>query len=112
ASNGWAAFYNGARARLVVTRTALRPQGGHMTGSIAILALSLATLQVQAPLPQPAATDALVQEVRALREAVEQVLSASIRVQLMMGRLQLQEARIQALVRQEAELEARIAGVE
>ncbi|HET9262374.1 MAG TPA: hypothetical protein VFO14_04975 [Vicinamibacterales bacterium] len=47
-----------------------------------------------------------------LREAVEQVLSTSVRVQLLMGRLQLQEARIQALVRQGAEIDSQLAGME
>lgn len=84
-----------------------------MTGSIIVLALAVATLQAPADAAQQpaAATEALVQEVRALREAVEQVLSASIRVQLLMGRLQLQEARIQALARQNAEIDSQLAGL-
>lgn len=81
-----------------------------MTGSIIVVALSLATLQGAAQQPVPAA-EALVLEVRALREAVQQVLSSSIRVQLLMGRLQLQEARIQTLARQNAEIDARLDGM-
>lgn len=81
-----------------------------MTSSIAALALVLSTLQAPAT-PSPGASDALVREVRALREAVEQVLAASIRVQLLMGRLQLQEARIQSLARQSAEIDSQIAGL-
>jgi len=80
-----------------------------MTGSVTALALSLATLQAPAAPPPPAlATEALVQEVRALRQAVEEALAANVRVQLLMGRLQLQEARIQSLVRQGVEIDSQI----
>jgi chromosome segregation ATPase len=84
-----------------------------MTGLLGSLALALA-LAGQDPTHQPETLmpQAIVEELRLLREAVEQVLSTSVRVQLLMGRLQLQEARIQALVRQGAEIDSQLAGME
>jgi len=84
-----------------------------MTALLGSLALALA-LAGQDPAHQPETLmpQAIVEELRLLREAVEQVLSTSVRVQLLMGRLQLQEARIQALVRQGAEIDSQLAGME
>ena len=84
-----------------------------MTGLLGSLALALA-LAGQDPAHQPETLmpQAIVEELRLLREAVEQVLSTSLRVQMLMGRLQLQEARIQALVRQGAEIDSQLAGME
>jgi protein subunit release factor A len=68
----------------------------------------------QSPMPaqdSASSSAALVQEVRALRQAVEEVLATSVRVQLLMGRLQLQEARIQALIRQNAEIDSEISSM-
>jgi chromosome segregation ATPase len=79
-------------------------------GSLAV-ALVVAAGTVQGAPDAPGATTALVQELRALREAVESVLATNVRVQLLMGRLQLQEARIQALVRQSAEIDSQLAGM-
>jgi len=81
-----------------------------MTGWISALLLGLATAPL-APQDPALGSQAIVQELRALREAVEQVLATNVRVQLLMGRLQLQEARIQALVRQSAEIDSQIAGM-
>lgn len=84
-----------------------------MTGFLSSLAVAL-VVAGQAPAPQPDValnSAAIVQELRALREAVEGVLATNVRVQLLMGRLQLQEARIQALVRQSTEIDAQIAGM-
>jgi hypothetical protein len=84
-----------------------------MTGLVSSLAMALAFAgQNPAPQPDPLSSQAIVQELRLLREAVEGVLASSVRVQLLMGRLQLQEARIQALVRQGAEIESQLAGME
>lgn len=84
-----------------------------MTGLVSSLAMALA-LAGQNPVAQAdlLSSQAIVQELRLLREAVEGVLASSVRVQLLMGRLQLQEARIQALVRQGAEIESQLAGME
>jgi uncharacterized coiled-coil DUF342 family protein len=51
---------------------------------------------------------ALVSELRALRESVERFLTANVRVQLLMGRLQLQEARIQTIGRQATDLDGQM----
>ena len=84
-----------------------------MTTWIPALILGLVVApQTPATTPDSAlSSQAIVQELRALREAVEQVLATNVRVQLLMGRLQLQEARIQALVRQSAEIDSHIAGM-
>ena len=54
---------------------------------------------------------AIVEELRALRRAVEGILATNVRVQLLMGRLHLQEARIQSLIRQNAEIDSQIAAM-
>jgi protein subunit release factor A len=84
-----------------------------MTGLVSSLAVALAiAAQTAAPRPDdPPTSQAIVQELRLLREAVEQVLATSVRVQLLMGRLQLQEARIQALIRQGSEIDSELAGM-
>lgn len=81
-----------------------------MTGLIASALVSVAVL-AQQPAPQADSTAALVQELRALRQAVEQMLAANVRVQLLMGRLQLQETRILSLGRQSTDIEARLASL-
>jgi predicted nuclease with TOPRIM domain len=78
-----------------------------MTGFITSALVSVAVLGQQ-PTPQPDSTAALVQELRALRVAVEQMLAANVRVQLLMGRLQLQETRIISLSRQSTDMEAQL----
>ena len=81
-----------------------------MTGFITSALVSVVLLGQQ-PAPQADSTAALVQELRALRQAVEQMLAATVRVQLLMGRLQLQETRILSLGRQSTDIEARLAGL-
>jgi hypothetical protein len=78
-----------------------------MTGLITSALVSIAILGQQ-PAPQADSTAALVQELRALRQVVEQMLAANVRVQLLMGRLQLQETRILSLGRQSTDIEARL----
>lgn len=84
-----------------------------ITGLVSSLAVALALAgQNAAQRPDdPLSSQAVVQELRLLREAVEQVLATSVRVQLLMGRLQLQEARIQALIRQGSEIDSQLAGM-
>jgi hypothetical protein len=83
-----------------------------MTACIPALVLGLAMApQAPAAAPDASHSQAIVQELRALREAVEQVLATNVRVQLLMGRLQLQEARIQALVRQSADIDSQVQGM-
>lgn len=84
-----------------------------MTAWLPLLVLGLTTAP-QTPAASPGAavnSEAIVQELRALREAVEQVLATNVRVQLLMGRLQLQEARIQALVRQSTDIDSQVQGM-
>ncbi len=81
-----------------------------MTGFITSALVSVAVLGQQ-PAAQPDSTAALVQELRALRVVVEQMLAANVRVQLLMGRLQLQETRILSLARQSTDIEGRLAGL-
>ncbi len=50
--------------------------------------------------PAPASLDDLLAEVRAIRTELQQVSGASIRAQLMVGRLQLQEQRINSILQQ------------
>ncbi len=79
-----------------------------MTGFITSVLVTVAVAQQPAPQSD---MSALVQEVRALRQAVEQMLAANVRVQLLMGRLQLQEARILSLGRQSTDIEARLSAL-
>lgn len=56
--------------------------------------------------------DALLAEVRSLRVAMEQMASAGPRVQLALGRLQLQEQRVNTLVRRQESIRAQITEME
>lgn len=55
---------------------------------------------------------ALLAEVRGLRAAMEQMASAGTRVQLALGRLQLQEQRVNNLLRRMESLRAQLAGTQ
>jgi chromosome segregation ATPase len=73
--------------------------------------LGLATLlsgQTPAAPPRQASMDDLVTEVRALRADIQQLADASIRAQLLVARLQVQEQRIAGLARQLSETEEQI----
>jgi len=71
------------------------------------------TVAGQAPAAQGAdVTAALLVEVRGLRQAMERLASAGPRVQLALGRLQLQEQRVNTMLRRQAELTAQIASEE
>jgi chromosome segregation ATPase len=76
----------------------------------AALAFS-ASLRGQEPLRQDV-LGTLLLEVRALRGAIEQMVSAGARVQLATGRLQIQEQRVNTLSRQLFELRQSLAAVE
>ncbi|MGH9314137.1 MAG: hypothetical protein ACRD1S_13195 [Vicinamibacterales bacterium] len=65
--------------------------------------------QTQRP---PASMDDLLAEVRALRAELNQASGASIRAQLLVGRLQLQEHRINTIVQQMTSTREQLAGVE
>jgi chromosome segregation ATPase len=64
---------------------------------------------------QPSAPDtlsSLLTEVRALRIAMEQMVAAGPRVQLAMGRLQLQDQRVSELTRRLDDVKNRLAGIQ
>ena len=83
-------------------------------GSLVAVMIGLGGLAVAGAFqPGPAAQQSdtsreLLVEVRALRMALEQLASAGPRVQLMFGRLQLQEQRISGLTRRLGELREKI----
>jgi chromosome segregation ATPase len=84
---------------------------------LGLLAVGATTgLRAQAPAtPAPAAGDAvaaLVTEVRALRTELAQVANASLRSQLLVTRIQLQEQRLMHLDRQRAEVAAKLGEAE
>jgi uncharacterized coiled-coil protein SlyX len=84
--------------------------------AVALLLVGLvARVAAQAPAgsaakPTEAAPDALLQEVRALRDDIQRYAGATIRVQLLLARLQLQEQRINSMGAQVAEVRNQIAG--
>ncbi len=65
--------------------------------------------RTEQPAPAPEVLTALLTEVRGLREAMEQMASAGPRLQLTLGRLQLQEQRITTLVRRLDDVRAGLA---
>ena len=69
------------------------------------------TVRSQEPARQDM-TGTLISEMRALRGAIEQMVSASARVQLAIGRLQIQEQRVNTLTRQLADVRATLARAE
>ena len=64
-----------------------------------VIAASVLVAARQAPPPQPDVLPALLEEVKGLRAAMEQMASAGPRIQLFTSRLQLQEARINNMIR-------------
>jgi len=77
--------------------------------------IGLATLlsgQTPAAPSRQASMDDLVTEVRALRADIQQLADASIRAQLLVARLQVQEQRIAGIARQLSETEEQIRALE
>ena len=68
--------------------------------------------QAPAPTPRPASMDDVVAEVRALRTEMKQSAEASLRAQLLVARLQVEEQRIAGLAHQLADTEQQIRGLE
>lgn len=68
--------------------------------------------QATAPAPRPASMDDVVAEVRALRTEMKQSAEVSLRAQLLVARLQVEEQRISSLARQLSETEQQIRGLE
>jgi hypothetical protein len=69
-----------------------------MAAGLVIVAGALASARQAQPAAQPDVLPALLEEVRGLRAAMEQMASAGPRIQLFTSRLQLQEARINNLI--------------
>ena len=67
--------------------------------------------QGQSAAPADGTTQALVTELRALRGDLNRIAGASIRMQLLVGRLQLQEQRILTLSRQMADVAKEVSNV-
>ena len=84
--------------------------------AVALLFVGLAArVAAQAPTESTAkaveaAPDALLMEVRALRDDIQRYAGATIRVQLLLARLQLQEQRINSLGAQVVEVRSQMAG--
>jgi chromosome segregation ATPase len=78
---------------------------------IGSLAVGAAILRGQAP-ESPGILPELLKEVRGLRAAMEQMASAGPRVQLALGRLQLQEQRLSMLVMKLDSSRANLAGLQ
>jgi chromosome segregation ATPase len=100
-----------------------------MRRSVAVLALTLAALVIGLAVRTPAFTPgvqvrqaatqaeadvlpALLTEVRGLRAAMEKMASAGPRVQLALGRVQLQEQRINSLIRRLDEMRTAVAAAQ
>jgi chromosome segregation ATPase len=66
----------------------------------------------QAVQPPPASPNALLDEVRALRAEINKAAGSSIRAQLLVARLQLQEQRVNAVARQLADVQGRLASAQ
>lgn len=82
--------------------------------SFAPMLLSVALLTGQAPssAPRPASMDDVAAEVRALRAEIKQMGDASLRAQLLVARLQVEEQRIAGLARQLSETEQQMRELE
>ena len=86
--------------------------------TLLMMAAALMTVAVvagQARGQVPSGTDlttALLVEMRGLRAAIEQLASSNARIQLAIGRLQIQEQRVNALLRQQTEVRQRLADAE
>jgi predicted nucleic acid-binding Zn-ribbon protein len=66
----------------------------------------------QAQTPAPSAMDAVLAEVRGLRAEVHQAAGASIRTQLLVARLSLQEQRINGVAKQLADVQTQRSAIE
>ena len=82
-----------------------------LTAAVAVAVLG-AGLAAQAQRPQDDVLSALLTEVRGLRQAMEQMASAGPRVQLALGRLQLQEQRLNTMLRRLENVRDSTAGAE
>ena len=77
-----------------------------------VMGAALLTGQAPASAPRPASMDDVVAEVRALRAEMKQTADASLRAQLLVARLQVEEQRIAGLARQLSETEQQMRALE
>ena len=77
-----------------------------------LLSAVLLSGQAPPPAPRPASLDDVVAEVRALRAETKQIAEASLRAQLLVARLQVEEQRIAGLAHQLSETEQQIRALE
>jgi chromosome segregation ATPase len=77
-----------------------------------LLSAVLLSGQASAPAARPASMDDVVTEVRALRAELKQTADASLRAQLLVARLQVEEQRIAGLARQLSETEQQMRSLE
>jgi hypothetical protein len=84
--------------------------------SASVLAVIFAVLSApafaQAPASRPATMDDVVAEIRALRADMQKTAEASVRAQLLVARLQVQEQRIASLARELAQADEQVRGME
>ena len=80
------------------------------TGTIMAILGGLAALSAQAARPpEPLAVNELLAEVRGLRAEINQAAGSSLRMQLLIGRLQLQEQRTFTVAKQLTDVQDRLA---
>lgn len=86
---------------------------GILTVAAALAALTLLARPASGQQPGGGElTTALLTEMRGLRVAIERLASSNARIQLAIGRLQIQEQRVTTLLRQHAEVRQRLADAE
>jgi chromosome segregation ATPase len=91
----------------------MRTQSGTWIAVFGVVTLmALRGAAQEAPGDQVGTLSALLTEVRGLRAAIEQMASAGPRVQLAMGRLQLQEQRVNTMIRRLDDVRAQMSAVE
>ena len=86
--------------------------GGLVIAAVAVIAAAAGDVAQGRGQAQPDVLQALLAEVRGLRAAMEQMASAGPRIELALGRLQLQEQRVSTLLRRHAELREGLARLE
>jgi len=82
----------------------------HILLAAALVAVVLTTLASGQIRQGPASLDDVVAELRGIRADLAETSSASVRSQLLLARLQLQEQRIYGLMRQLADVQNQLAG--
>jgi hypothetical protein len=83
--------------------------------TVAAALMTTAVVAGQARSQEPSGgelTSALLVEMRGLRVAIEQLASSNARIQLAIGRLQIQEQRVNALLRQQMEVRQKLSDAE